>query len=295
MAWTTSDRVMTLRERSHAFDVFVEMMDGWRRHLSGRNASLLAFFSFLSIFPLMLAAVTILGFVLDDNPDLRDRILDSATSEIPVLGKDLRDNPESINGSVWALVIGLGAALWSSTKAFVGLQSALDDTWEVGVDDRAGMPAQRGKALLGLAVVGTSLIASIFIAALVNAAGFPVVSNIALVLATVVINILVIATMYRFLTSATPSWGDVWLGAVIAGVIFTILQTYGTRLVKQFAKSSEASNQSMQVIGVVIGLITWMSLIGITVIMCAELNAARKRIHDGPHLHGADLDISIRT
>ncbi|MGA9276614.1 YihY/virulence factor BrkB family protein [Ilumatobacter sp.] len=295
MAWTTSDRVMTLRERSHAFDVFAEMMDGWRRHLSGRNASVLAFFSFLSIFPLMLAAVTILGFVLDDDPELRDRILDSAASQIPVLGNDLRENPDSIDGSIWALVIGLGAALWSSTKAFVGLQGALDDTWEIDVDDRAGLPAQRGRALLGLAVVGSALIASIVIASIVNKAGFPAISNVALVFATVVINILVIATMYRFLTSATPSWGDVWPGAIIAGVIFTVLQTFGTRLVTRFAGASEASNQSMQVIGVVIGLITWMSLVGITVIMCAELNAARKRIQDGPRLEGANLDIAIRT
>ena len=127
------------------------MMDGWRRHLAGRNASLLAFFSFLSIFPLMLAAVTILGFVLDDNEELQRKVIDSAASEIPVLGQTLADNPESIDGSVLALVIGLGGALWAATKAFVGLQSALDDAWEVDVDDRDGLPVVRGKALLGLA------------------------------------------------------------------------------------------------------------------------------------------------
>ncbi len=71
MAWTTSDKVMALRERSYPFDLFAEMMDGWRRHLAGRNASLLAFFSFLSMFPLMLAAVTILGFLLDGNEELQ--------------------------------------------------------------------------------------------------------------------------------------------------------------------------------------------------------------------------------
>ena len=73
MAWTTSDKVMELREKSQPFDLFAEMMDGWRRHLSGRNASLVAFFGFLSIFPLLLAAVSILGFVLSGNENSNSR------------------------------------------------------------------------------------------------------------------------------------------------------------------------------------------------------------------------------
>ena len=291
MAWTTSDKVMEFRERWHAFDVFAEMMDGWRRHLSGRNASLLAFFTFLSIFPLMLAAVTILGFLLEDNEDLRERIVDGALSEIPVLGDEI-GAPGAINGSVWALVIGLGGALWSSTKAFVGLQGALDDTWEVDVDDRAGMPVQRGKALLGLAIIGASQVGSLVIASLVNAADLPGVSRLALATASVAVNILVIAAMYRFLTSYPTVWGDVWLGAAIAGVIVTLLQHFGTQLVQRFADG----NPAYAVINTVIGLITWLGLIGITVIMCAELNAARKRLRLGTHPDaGANLNIAIRT
>ena len=65
MPWTTSDKVMDFRSRHAAIDVLVDTLDGWRRHISGRNASVLAFFGFLSIFPLMLAATTILGFVLE--------------------------------------------------------------------------------------------------------------------------------------------------------------------------------------------------------------------------------------
>jgi membrane protein len=292
MAWTTSDNVMKLRERSHVIDLFAETMDGWRLHLAGRNASLLAFFSFLSIFPLMLAAVTILGFVLEGNEELQQKIVDSAASEIPVLGQSLADDPEAINGSVVALVIGLGAALWSGTKAFVGLQSALDDSWEIPVDDRDGLPVQRAKALLGVAIIAASQIGSLVIAGMVNAAGFPAISNVALILATVTVNIAVIAAMYRFLTSYEATWGDVWLGAVIAGVVFTVLQNFGTAIVKRLAGDS---NQAQGTISTVLALITWLGLIGITVIMCAELNAARKRLREGPSLRGADLDIAIRA
>ncbi len=293
MPWTTSDKVMELRERSHPFDVFAEMMDGWRRHLSGRNASLLAFFSFLSIFPLMLAAVSILGFVLDDNQDLQQRVIDSAAAEIPVLGNELAQNTEAINGSILALVIGLGGALWASTKAFVGLQSALDDTWEVDVDDRDGLPVQRGKALLGLAIIAVSLVGTLVIAGIVQAADLPAFGDVALIGATVIINILVIAAMYRLLTSYPATWGDVWLGAVFAGIVFSLLQHFGTLIVTQLAQSD---NQALGTINTILGLLAWLSLIGITVIMCAEFNAARLRLRKTPNLgSGPNLDIAIRA
>ena len=291
MAWTTNDKVMHFRERYRAVDVFAEMMDGWRRHLSGRNASLLAFFTFLSIAPLMLAAVTILGYVLEGNDSLKQTIVDSAAKEIPVLG-DSFDDIDAIKGSVLGLVVGLGGSLWSSTKAFVGLQSALDDTWEVGVDNRAGMPAQRGKALLGLVIIGASQVGSLVVANIIAEAGLPVIGSLALVAATVAINILVIAAMYRFLTSYPATWSDVWLGAIIAGIIFTILQQFGPILVKRFADGPAA----FAVINTVIGLITWLSLIGITVIMCAELNAALQRLGHDKHVErGAEMNIAIHN
>jgi uncharacterized BrkB/YihY/UPF0761 family membrane protein len=273
--------------------VFAEMMDGWRRHLAGRNASLLAFFSFLSIFPLMLAGVTILGFVLEGDEELQRKIIDSAASEIPVLGRTLAENPESINGSVFGLIIGLGAALWASTKAFVGLASALDDAWEIDVDDRDGLPVQRGKALLGIVIVALSQVATFVLAGIVSAAGFPAISNIALIGATVVVNILVIAAMYRLLTSYSATWGDVGPGAAIAGVVYTVLQHFGTMIVQRLA---DTDNEALATINTILGLITWLGLIGVTVIMCAELNAARRRVAvdrttgSGPH-----LDIAIRN
>jgi len=293
VAWTTSDKVMALRERSYPFDLFAEMMDGWRRHLAGRNASLLAFFSFLSMFPLMLAAVTVLGFLLDGNEELQRKVIDGAASEIPVLGKTLADNPQSIDGSLIALVIGLGGAMWASTKAFVGLQSSLDDSWEVDVDDRDGLPAQRAKALMGLTIVVISQIGTLTLSAIVSAADLPAFSNLGIVGATVVINIVVIAAMYRFLTSYPTTWKDVWLGAVFAGLAYTALQHFGTLIVQRLA---DTENEATATINTILGLITWLSLIGITVIMCAELNAARKRLHVNRNIgSGKNLDIAIRN
>ncbi|MFK7917716.1 MAG: YihY/virulence factor BrkB family protein [Ilumatobacter sp.] len=292
MAWTTSDKVMEIRERFWAFDVFAEMMDGWRRHLSGRNASLVAFFAFLSIFPLMLAAVSILGFVLDGNEELQERIVNGAAAEIPVLGQTLAEDTEAIDGSVWALIIGLAIALFSSTKAFVGLQGALDDAWDVDIDDRAGMPVQRGKALAGLVIIALPQIAVLVLAGILSATNLPAIGDFGIMFATVAVNIVVIAGMYRFFTSYRTTWRLVFPGAIVAGIVFTILQNVGTALVKAQAQGDEP----MKTINTILGLLTWLSLIGITLIMCAEMNAAIKRLGDGRHVErGPEMNIPLRN
>jgi YihY family inner membrane protein len=274
MVWTTSDKVVSLRSRHAAIDVGVETLDGWRRHISGRNASVLAFFGFLSIFPLLLVATTVLGFVLEDNPDLQQRIIDGALDDIPVLGQTLSENPASLNGNIWALLIGLALALWSATKAFVALQGAQDDVWEVHVDDRNALPKVRGKALLGLLIIGGAQIGSIVITTLVTAADLPNAGRILLTAATILINIAVIFAMFKYLVSASLTWRMVWPGAIIGGLAFTLLQQFGTMIVKRITDNASVTYGQF---ALVLGLVTWLSLLAIATLMSCEFNAALAR------------------
>jgi membrane protein len=282
MPWTTSDRVMNWRGRHAAIDVFVDTLDGWRRHISGRNAWVLAFFGFLSIFPLLLAATTILGFVLEGNEDLQQRIIDSALADIPVLGQQLETDPGSLNGNWWALVIGLGGALWSATKAFVALQGAQDDIWEIGVDHRGAIHVQRGKALLGMVFIGAAQVGSVVTTTLVNAAGLPIGGRLALLAATVAINVSVLAAMFRYLTAAEPTWRDVWPGAVLAGLLYTALQYFGAEIVRQITQNADDTYGQF---ALVLGLVTWLSLLSIAALMSTEFNAALVRRREGSLAH----------
>lgn len=274
MPWTTSDKVVSLRSRHAAIDIGVETLDGWRRHISGRNASVLAFFGFLSIFPLMLVATTVLGFVLENNPDLQQRIIDGALDDIPVLGQTLAENPASLSGNIWALLIGLVLALWSATKAFVALQGAQDDVWEVHVDDRNALPKVRGKALLGLLIIGGAQIGSIVITTLVAAAGLPNGGRILLTAATVVINIAVIFAIFKYLVSAALTWRMVWPGAIIGGLAYTLLQQFGTMIVQRITNNAGVTYGQF---ALVLGLVTWLSLLAIATLMSCEFNAALER------------------
>ena len=62
-------------------------------------AALITYYGFLSLFPLLLLLVTILGFVLQNDPQLQAQLLDSALAQFPVIGSHLRGNVHSLTGS----------------------------------------------------------------------------------------------------------------------------------------------------------------------------------------------------
>src|SRR5215207_5762699 len=70
-------------------------------------AALITYYGFLSLFPLLLLLVTILGFVLQGNPGLQDKLVDSTLAELPIIGSQLRENVNSLRGSGAGLVVGI--------------------------------------------------------------------------------------------------------------------------------------------------------------------------------------------
>ena len=96
-------------------------------------AALIAFYAFFSVFPLLLALVSVLGFVLEDDPTLREDIVDSTLAQLPVLGSQVAGAAEPLTGSGIALAVGILGALWAG----LGVTVALGRAFEVDRFDRA--------------------------------------------------------------------------------------------------------------------------------------------------------------
>ncbi len=271
MAWTTNPRVSELRDRSASIDVIVGTLDGFRRHITGRNGAVLAYYGVLTLFPLLMAATTILGFVLEGRPELQQDIVDSALSQIPVVGSKIEAQAGDIGGSWWALVVGLAGALWGSMKAFLGAQTAFDDTWEVPVDDRANGLVQRLRALIGMAVIGIAQVGNVVLAGLVGYAELPQLGRAAITVGGLAINIVVVGAMYRFLTSRSVTWRAVWPGAVFSGVVYTVFQFAGTNIMTRAFDDAEGVYGDFAGL---LALMTWISLHALVTLVGAELNAA---------------------
>src|SRR6266404_4041313 len=95
-------------QRSHEASAFAyAVLKKFGEDRAGQRAALLAYYGFFSLFPLLLFAVTVLGFVLRGNDGLQERVLHSALSEFPIIGEQIQRNVGALSRSGVALVIGL--------------------------------------------------------------------------------------------------------------------------------------------------------------------------------------------
>ena len=270
-SWTRHRKVLQVRRRSAAADLLVRAMENFRNHRTGRNATLVAHFGFLSVFPLLLVFTTILGFVLENNPKLQQSIIDSTFSRLPFVGQQLQQDPTQLKGSAVVLVVGLLLALWAGMKAFNVLQLALDDIAEVPMDDRPNLLRTRVRSLAGIAVVGAAQIGTAILTGLIAASGVSTYNRLLLALAAITINAAVLAASYRWLCVRDQSWRQLAPGAVAGGVAFAVLQFAGTAIV------GRAITNASPVYGdfaTVIGLITWFGMHSAIALLGAELNHA---------------------
>lgn len=274
MTWVESDRVVSVRAKHPAADVLVGMLHGFQRHQTARNAAVLTYFGFLSIFPLFMVATSVLGFILQGNPRLQEDILDTAAAQIPVLGSQIEDQAGELEGSVPTVVIGLLIALWAATRAFSGVQNAFDDVWEIPLTERDNLAIRRGKAVVGIIVIGSGLIVTTGLSSIVSSVDLPFGGRALLALGTVVVNGSVLWVMLRFMTAARVSWRAAWPGALLGGIGFTTLQVLGTFIVTRFLASA---SDTAGVFAGVFALMAWINLHAFISLIAAELNGSISR------------------
>ena len=241
-------------------------------------AALITFYGFLSLFPLLLLLASVLGFVLEDNSDLQQRILDSALSQFPIIGDQLSD-PQSLRGSGTAVVIGGLVALYGALGVAQALQNAMNVAWSVPRNRRPNPVKARLRSLLligtaGIAVLATTILSALGGGAGANGALFTGWVALLVTAAAVVLNAAVFIVVFRISTATKLGVRDVAPGAIIAAVIWQLLQLFGTAYVANVVKDAGIT---YGVFAVVLGLITWIFLAALGVVLSVEINVVRTK------------------
>jgi YihY family inner membrane protein len=132
----------------------------------GQQAALLTYYGFLSLFPLLLAATSILQIILSSRPDLRASVINHATTYFPVLGEQLQSNVTHVSGAGIGLAVGIILAIWGAKGVADVFQDTMNRLWGIPMNKRPGFPHGHLKSLGmmtvgGLGFVTVSVIASL--------------------------------------------------------------------------------------------------------------------------------------
>ena len=204
-----------------------------------RMAAAISYYSLLSLPPLLVLILMITGVFVDPSA-VQGRIEAEMTSMMGAGGARQVQEIISIanrpaDGDTWATVLSLATLLFGATGAFIELQKALNRAWEVETDPkRSGVLRFVTKRLLSLGMASTIaflLLVSLFVSAAVTAFGDRIAALLGGDVSGALLNLfqqllslgvvtVLFAVMFKVLPDARSEWRDVWVGALVTGVLF---------------------------------------------------------------------------
>ena len=235
----------------------------------GNLAAQITYYAFVSLFPLLLLASTILGLVLTGHPELQARVLDSALTQLPVVGDDLQ-RPRSIGGGLAGIVIGVLGAVYGAMGVGLAVQNACNTAWTMPRNQRPNPIKSRGRSIVLLGVIGADVLGTSLVAGVVGAATFlGPLSSVLVLLGCWAVHAATFGFVFRFATTRELTWRDVAPGAALAASAWLGLQFVGVAYVSGTVGSSSATNG---VFAVVLGLLAFLYLTSVVLMVSIELN-----------------------
>jgi membrane protein len=212
-------------------------VSGWMDDRAMRLAASLSFFTMLSLAPLLLITLRVVGLILGPEAAAGqlyfhiEQVVGPTGAE--VLQEVIEAAGEDDTGGTIATLVSIGILVFSASYVFAELQDAMNTVW--------GVPTPEGWAvgrMIRNRLVSFAMVLSLAFLLLVS---LVISSTLAAVTAFVMpepgrigqaINFLValagtsaiFAILFKFIPDVHVRWRDVWPGAVLTAVLFTIGQ-----------------------------------------------------------------------
>lgn len=210
----------------------------WVADYAPSMGAALSYYSVFSLAPLLLIVISIAGLVFGEEA-VRGEVFGQLQA---LLGSDASHAVETMLASVdkpaagaVSTVIGIVALLIGATTVFGELQDALDRIWRAPVRDRSGglWGLLRARLLSFGMILGIAflLMVSLVLSAAVSAlgrwwsGGFPgweLVAQAANLILGFALTTGVFAMIYKIMPRVQVQWHDVWLGAVVTALLFSV-------------------------------------------------------------------------
>jgi YihY family inner membrane protein len=240
----------------------------------GVLVSNLAYSGFVSLFPLLLIFVTILGLVAASHPAFREDAIKAVSDQIPLIGQQLTGNVHELKrSSTIGLIVGLLALVWGATGLAQAGLFAMNQVWNLPGPARPGYVPRLGRALLFLLLLGGGVIATTALTALNSYSSKAAIWAILLQVLAAAVNVGMYLGAFRALTPKGVPTGKLLPGSVVGGIAWTLLQVLGAYLVHHFLHSASAYG----VFATVLGLLAWIYVAVEVTVYAAEINVVLAR------------------
>jgi uncharacterized BrkB/YihY/UPF0761 family membrane protein len=203
----------------------------------GNLAALITYYGFLSIFPLLLAAFTIMAYVLSGNQETI-RTIERHVGSYPIIGPAATElEGKHLQGSALAITAGVLGLIWGAMGLAQIAQLTMDQAWNVPTRERLPFVRRLLRGLAWYLVFGLGIVASTFVTSLgavLKWTGGPVFSA----LLALILNVGLFTLSFRILSPPVATTRDLVPGAIFGGAAWTFLTGIGVGLAHKLAHAN---------------------------------------------------------
>jgi membrane protein len=260
------------RARSGWLDTALGVNERFGAIGGGPLAASIGLAAFLSLFPLLLVSIAVVGFVSSNDADFADRLVGDLGLEGQA-AETVTDGISTAEGSRRAAsVVGFGGLLLSSLGVVGALQTAVNSAWQTmgrGFIDKL-------VALAWLAGAGTLFLLTLGAGPLMRLLPGPAI--VAASALSIAVTTAILIWAYGFLGNQPLPWRAHLPGAVLGAIGFEVLKLVGSFYVPRAVASSSALYGS---IGIVFAVLAWLMLYSRLFVYGAVLNVHRWEAEQG--------------
>jgi membrane protein len=223
-----------------AFALLKETFSAWNTHEAPRLGAALAFYTILSLSPLVIIVVALAGLIFSRST-AQAHILSQVQGMIGSEGAKavaaMLANAQRPAAGVLGSVVGILSLLFGASGVFTELRSALNLIWEVKAEQTSGVLALLRERFFSFGMVlsiGFLLLVSLVVSTVLAAVGkffgglLPIPSAVLAVVNFLVSYIgvaVLFGLIFRFVPEAKVRWRNVWPGALMTAMFFTVGKT----------------------------------------------------------------------
>jgi membrane protein len=219
------------------WEIIKETFAEWNDDNAPRLGAALAFYTILSLAPLLVVAIAIAGFVFGEEA-ARGQIVAQFQGLVGEQGAEavqtMIQNANRPSAGLVASIIGVITLLLSASGVFGELQASLNAIWDIKPKPSGGIWGTIKQRFFSFSLVlGTgflllvSLALSAALAALYSVIersfpGLGIVGTIVNFLISFAVTTLLFAAIYKLLPDAEIAWKDVFIGAAVTALLFSL-------------------------------------------------------------------------
>jgi membrane protein len=237
----------------------------------GREAALITYYGFLSIFPLLLLGVAILSRVLTENPELRQRLITEIVP--PVLQSTVEQSLTALPTSTVPFIAGLIGLLFSGTGVVFSAYQTLNNVAAVPRRIRAGFFPRyiRVFVMLMILMLGALAVGALTVA-VTALPGLPGKGRVLAALGSALIIFTVLLLGARLLLSRPAPFRALWPSAALGAVAVTLVLSLGPPLLAELVRRAGPVYGSFATVA---GMFALLYLVSQVLVYSAEVAAVR--------------------